>query len=237
MTTELDIAKPAYDGVAALYDRAFADIRVRRAEWRWVTEHLNALDTAPRVLEIGCGTGALLRALSPRISAGIGVDVSGAMIARAEAALAPRSNLSFHTVSSAALPFESGHFDLVISFLSFRYLDWPRVMPEIRRVLSRGGRFWMIDMCAKRAAPSDAPRLARAALRQLVAPVRTPRFARDLKALTSHPEWHQMLTQHPIRRFEEYQEFFGYTFPERPIEVLDVAARSRVVAFDSGPLP
>ena len=56
----------SYDRVAELYDRAYADIRVRADEWQWVAERAAraraALGRPLRVLEIGCGNGALLRA-------------------------------------------------------------------------------------------------------------------------------------------------------------------------------
>ena len=54
--------------------------------------------------------------------------------------------LSFHALSGPTLPFAPGSFDVVISCLSFRYLDWPRIWPEIRCVLAEGGRFVMVDL-------------------------------------------------------------------------------------------
>jgi len=77
----------SYDRVAELYDRAYADIRVRGAEWQWVADrvaHTRAeLGRPLRVLEIGCGNGALLRAMDDRgdIDFGIGVDSSAEMLA------------------------------------------------------------------------------------------------------------------------------------------------------------
>ena len=56
--------------VAELYDRAYTDITVRNAEWHWVADratHARAeLGQQLRVLEIGCGNGALLRELDGR---------------------------------------------------------------------------------------------------------------------------------------------------------------------------
>src|SRR4051812_31294812 len=101
---------PAYDPIAELYDRAFADIRVREPEWRWLTRRLAALPAAPRVLDIGCGNGALLRALASRISLGEGVDVSEAMLARARAHGSVHKHLSFQPITGTELPFANNSF-------------------------------------------------------------------------------------------------------------------------------
>ncbi len=228
--------QPAYDAVAELYDRAFSDIRVRRVEWRWLTRQLAAAPPFPRVLDIGCGTGALLRALSPRIRAGVGVDVSSAMIAQAKARAREAPHLSFQVTPDRILPFPLGSFDLVICFLAFRYLDWQHILPEVRRVLAPGGRFLMVDLVSERARLRHGPELTRAALRQVLAPWRTPTFARDLKALTSHPGWHAMLARHPIRALAEYQAFFQSECPGRSFDALDVTFSRRVIALNSGPL-
>lgn len=72
----------SYDHVAELYDAAFEDIRVRKDEWRWLNEHLPVGKL--RVLDIGCGNGALLNALSERLESGCGVDESARIIERAK---------------------------------------------------------------------------------------------------------------------------------------------------------
>ena len=70
----------SYDRVAELYDRAYTDIRVRADEWEWVAERAARAARRSRrplrVLEIGCGNGALLRALDDNgvIDFGVGAD-------------------------------------------------------------------------------------------------------------------------------------------------------------------
>ena len=54
----------SYDPVAELYADVFTDIRARRDEWRWLLSHIKALDPELSILDVGCGNGALLRALS-----------------------------------------------------------------------------------------------------------------------------------------------------------------------------
>jgi SAM-dependent methyltransferase len=226
----------AYDPVAALYEQAFSDIRVREVEWRWLMRALDHCAARPRVLDLGCGNGALLAALEPRIASGVGVDVSTSMLGFAEARAATRPTLRFTRAETHALPFEAGSFDVVISFLSFRYLDWERSWPEIRRVLAPSGRFLLIDLAQRGARLRDAPALVRAAIRHGLAPRRHPAFARDVQKLTEHPAWLDMLRRHPIRSLRAYEHFFRTRLPGARFVSLDVLPARRVVALDSGPL-
>src|SRR5690606_14439833 len=108
----------SYDHVAELYDAVFEDIRVRRDEWQWLERHLP--DQKVRVLDIGCGNGALLNALEPRIASGVGVDESGPMIEQARKRNAAFENLEFKKIDGPQLPFADSEFDVVISMMSFR---------------------------------------------------------------------------------------------------------------------
>jgi SAM-dependent methyltransferase len=229
-------AEAAYDPVAALYEQAFSDIRVREVEWRWLTAALARCTPRPRVLDIGCGNGALLAALEPRIARGVGVDVAESMLAYAKQRAVTRPALSFEHLSKPVLPFADGSFDVVISFLSFRYLDWERMWPEIRRVLAPSGRFLLVDLAQRGARLRDAPALLRSVVRHGLAPRKHPAFARDVHKLTEHPAWRAMLRSHPIRSLRAYEQFFRARLPGARFVALDVLPARRIVALDSGPL-
>jgi ubiquinone/menaquinone biosynthesis C-methylase UbiE len=226
-----------YDAVADLYDRAFADIRLRSDEWRWLCQRLEQAfpEAGPRVLDLGCGNGALLEALRGRIELGVGVDVSGAMIERARSRVTSPL-LRFETISGPTLPFSDRSFDVVTSFLSFRYLDWDPILREIRRVLAPGGRLLIVDMVERPLGLSDARLLLRSFLNDRRRRLRERRFTRDLRALTTHPAWRRMLEHNPIRAEHEYRWYLESRFPGRTIETLNVSRRARLVAFDSGAL-
>lgn len=233
-----DAEPAAYDDVAELYDRAFSDIRVRRVEWRWLTAQFAALPLRPRVLELGCGTGAVLRALAPYISTGTGVDISSGMLARAKArasAEAGLERLSFVRIGDHRLPFQEASFDVVISFLSFRYLDWPLALAEVRRVLRAGGLLLLIDLVAAQARPRELPALVRSGLRHVAAGLSNPRFAREVAQLASQPAWRAMLQRHPIRAFAEYRRFFAEQRVVARFETLDMTPSRRVVALACRP--
>jgi SAM-dependent methyltransferase len=233
-------ANTGYDAVAELYDRAFADICVRRDEWNWLSERISALTALrgrpPRVLDLGCGNGALLLELGDRIASGIGVDSSRKMLDLAQRRARGSAKLAFQPIDGPSLPFADGAFDLVVSFLSFRYLDWDPILAEIRRVLAPEGRLLVIDMVEQALGLRDAALFARSAAHQLLSRVVQRRFARDLRALTSHPDWEAMRQHNPIRAAHEYRFYFESRFPSRKVETLNVGRHARVLAFDSGAL-
>jgi ubiquinone/menaquinone biosynthesis C-methylase UbiE len=231
----------AYDRVATLYDAAYADIRVRQSEWRWLHDSLRTaqaqLGHQLRILDIGCGNGALLRAIdeSDLLQSAVGVDVSARMLASARARTANPA-IRFLQSDSPALPLPDQSVDVAISFLSFRYLDWDPVMAEVRRVLAPGGRLLVVDMVERRAELRDAARLVKAAAAHWCTLRRHPEFTANLKALTSHPHWQEMLRHNPIRAEHEYRWYLESRFPGAKLQTLTVAPRNRVVALDAGPL-
>lgn len=233
-------AQPAaYDAVADLYSRAFSDIRVRRDEWRWLSRQLTSLGKPcprPDVLDIGCGNGALLAQLATRIGTGVGVDIADRSIALARARTTHLPNLRFETLSSSRLPFDDASFDVVISFLSFRYLDWSAIVTEIKRVLRPNGRFLMVDMARQRVTLADVGLLARSGVSHVLRPLRDRRFHRDVRVLTAHPAWHDMLARHPMRAASDYRACLDNAFAQGTHATLNVALDKRVIAFDSGPL-
>lgn len=224
----------SYDHVAELYDAAFEDIRVRKDEWRWLNEHLPAGKI--RVLDIGCGNGALLNALSDRLESGSGVDESAGIIERAKIKNAAKDNLDFQKISGPVLPFPDATFDIVISLMSFRYLDWDPLLHEIKRVTKPGGKLLIIDMVTVPVAIGEYPRLLKDKLRTMLGQKANAKFNAALKKLVSHPDWKKMLEYNPIRSEHEMKWYLESRFPGQKIEILNMAWNSRIVAFDSGPV-
>jgi ubiquinone/menaquinone biosynthesis C-methylase UbiE len=101
---------------------------------------------APRtILDVGCGTGRLLRAAALRWPKAklIGVDPAEQMIAEA-VRLTPGAVFKLSPAESIPLPY--GTIDLVFSSLSFHHWhDQPKGLAEIFRVLCPGGRFCLAD--------------------------------------------------------------------------------------------
>ncbi len=98
------------------------------------------------VLDIGCGTGRLLRRMRDRWPAAslVGVDLAEGMVAQA------RQRTPGATILQAPaerLPLEAGSVDLVTSTTSFHHWsDQAQGIREAARVLRRGGLFILADM-------------------------------------------------------------------------------------------
>jgi SAM-dependent methyltransferase len=91
-----------------------------------------------RVLEIGCGTGRLARALADRGARVWAVDPSHEMLAVARAH--GGSKVIFKRADAERLPFKAGWFERGVLRLVVHLLERPRALAEVRRVLAPGGR-------------------------------------------------------------------------------------------------
>jgi len=217
----------SYDGVAELYDQVFEDFRVRKDEWEWLSRHLVR---DGRVLDIGCGNGALLLALATLINSGIGIDVSTRMIQIATHRARGESNLAFMEYDGLQIPVESGSVDTVISMLSWRYLDWDPVVAEILRVLRPGGQLLIVDMVVAPFKPKLIPRMILDKLRHVVGGLGAPAFRKALKRLVQDPAWATMLRHNPMRAEHEMRNYLPSRFPGIVIETLNRTPRSEMIA-------
>jgi ubiquinone/menaquinone biosynthesis C-methylase UbiE len=140
------------DAVAREYARLAA-----RYDHRWsfyveatVAETLKRLEARPgdKVLDAGCGTGALLHALSskqPKLELA-GLDLSPEMLDVARARLG--DSVELRQGSMEAMPFADLSFDLVVSTSVFHYVRRPgEALADALRVLTPGGRILITDWC------------------------------------------------------------------------------------------
>ena len=104
-----------------------------------------------RLLDIGTGTGRLLELLAPRISLGLGVDASRAMLALARARLAGPglTHCAVRLADMYRLPLPDGVFEAVVMQMVLHYAEDPAaVLAEAARVLHPGGRLVVVDLAA-----------------------------------------------------------------------------------------
>lgn len=115
-----------------------------------INETLRRMSIQPndRVLDIGCGTGALLQALHQRYSRIelTGIDTSAEMLALAAAKLGCGARLCL--ASAQQLPVRDDAFDVVISTSALHYFREPaRALAEMGRVARPEGLVVITDWC------------------------------------------------------------------------------------------
>lgn len=123
-----------YDQFAAGYEKE------RHHGYHVLIDKLELAATLPlcagaKVLEAGCGTGMILRAVAPVAKSAVGIDLSEGMLAQARA-----RGLDVVHGSVTDMPFGDGEFDVCYSFKVLAHVqDIERALAEMTRVVRPGG--------------------------------------------------------------------------------------------------
>jgi ubiquinone/menaquinone biosynthesis C-methylase UbiE len=145
-----DSAVAQFDRRAATYEhgpvaRWHATIVERTAD-----AALAARPVPLRILDVGCGTGALLREMIARVpyaEAYVGVDPSASMISAGRSSADAR--VTFVRATAESLPFPDASFDLVVTCTSFDHWSDQRAgLAELARVVTDNGRVVLVDLAA-----------------------------------------------------------------------------------------
>ena len=113
----------------------------------WILANLPA--RRRRALDVGCGRGALVAALSPRFAAVHGTDRDGAMRGQAAVRCSGLSNVTIHDGTWIE---DQGPVDLVTMVAVLHHLDVADALSEVHRILEPGGRFLAVGL-----APPQSP--------------------------------------------------------------------------------
>ena len=167
------IAAISPEGSVALYSLGNPDLlRAATDEvLAWLASR-SLLGDDRRVLEIGCGIGRLLAALSPHVAEARGLDVSAGMVQRARERCAGLRNVSVGIASGRDLAGEAdGSVHVVLASDVFPYLvqsgsaTVERHLEEVARVLVRGGHLAILNFSYCGDHQSDRAELDAAAAR------------------------------------------------------------------------
>jgi SAM-dependent methyltransferase len=141
---EVDVA--AQERLAAILELRAADPQQRSMLDSYLSEV--EFPSAARVLEVGCGTGAVTRLLArrPGVAEAVGVDPSPVFVAKAHELADELGNVSFEEGDGRALRFGDGDFDVVVCHTVLCHVPEPeRVLAEAFRVLRPGGNVAVFD--------------------------------------------------------------------------------------------
>lgn len=137
-------AENDYDGFAEAYTAENETSLVNAYYARPAILDLAGEVDGRRILDAGCGAGAVSAALRDRGATVAGFDRSTKMVELARQRLGDDADLRVADIASP-LPYPDAAFDDVIAALVLHYLeDWTAPLAELRRVLKPGGRLIVV---------------------------------------------------------------------------------------------
>ena len=100
------------------------------------------LDGSGRLLDVGCGPGALTLLLAPHVAEAVGVDADAGMLEQAARLAQERGvrNVSWHRLRAEELPAALGTFRVVTFAQSFHWMDQALVAEHVREHARTGRR-------------------------------------------------------------------------------------------------
>ena len=101
-----------------------------------------------KILDVGCGTGQTAAYLAYRYGANVtGIDVNSTMVAKAKQRM-KKNHLPVKIIQGSIekISLPDNHFDFIISESVLSFVNKPRALKEIFRLLKDGGRFIAIEL-------------------------------------------------------------------------------------------
>lgn len=131
---------------APFYDLPFTSVFYQAVHKRLL--EFVELPEAGQVLDLGCGTGKLLKRLAKRHPQlmGTGLDFADDMLQQARQQSAAPDRLTYVQGGTDTIPLPDDQFDAAFCTISFlHYANAIEVLHEIHRVLKPGGQFYLAD--------------------------------------------------------------------------------------------
>lgn len=137
----------------ATQERLAGVLETRAADLRQQEVRREFLSNVPfpegaRVLEVGCGTGALTRTLAswPGVAQVVGIDPAPSLVARARELSGEFGNVLYREGDGRSLPFDGKSFDAAVFDSTLCHIPGPEdALSEAFRVLRPGGLLAIFD--------------------------------------------------------------------------------------------
>ena len=230
-----DVYANIQDADVAVQER-LADVQELRAadpkQQAMLASYLDELDLPAdaRVLEIGCGSGAIARVIAAREGVGevVGVDPSDVFLARARRLAEGVPNLTFAIGDGRNLTYDDDSFDAIVCHTVLSHALRPeKVLAEAARVVVPGGRLAVFDgdYATTTVAIAENDPLQACVRATLEAFMNDPYLVRRLPALVRRSGW-------AIVSFRTH----GYVETDDPGYMLTLVDRGADVLVASGAL-
>ncbi len=138
--------KLKYQQISQDYDDYISKINASYAPF--YTRHIPK--KASRMLDIGCGTGDMLREINKKFPqlALFGIDPTSQFVTRAKSKL-PQATIV--EGDAEKLPYEDAYFDFVMSHIVFQHVDREKALAEAKRVLKPNGVLMITEILSSKA--------------------------------------------------------------------------------------
>lgn len=146
----ININKSLFDNARAItYEDRAVEYNFNTVPFEWHLEKAKQLiPEGVKVIDIGCGTGELIRNLSKHVNSHfLGVDLSGHMIAQAKKEAKETKNITFDVMSALDLKIADEAYDIAIMRGALHHFHNPeRSLSEAFRVLKENGQLHILDI-------------------------------------------------------------------------------------------
>lgn len=131
-----------FDKRADKYDSEFEG-KLSEKFYPLLTDNIT-LSVGSSVLDVGCGTGTILKRLSKKCSIrGYGIDTEEKMI---EQAVLKCPDMDIRLCSCAETSFNDKSFDIIVACMAYHHFsDKDKFVAEAARLLKSGGRLYIAD--------------------------------------------------------------------------------------------
>jgi ubiquinone/menaquinone biosynthesis C-methylase UbiE len=131
-----------FDKQASVYDESYEG-KLSQKFYKLILDNI-ALKPKAKILDVGCGTGEILKRLSRQENiCGYGIDVEKNMV---EIAKKKCPNMEIQIAKSDCMPFADESFDILTACMAYHHfenrIEFAR---EAARVLKKGGKLYIAD--------------------------------------------------------------------------------------------